>query len=330
MKDGRGYQRRAVQIADSLRASGFAVVVNSGKRSIRPLFLLKEFFIAELPLSVILVHSFKDFYPKSEGVPVYLTSRFVPPGLRNDFFLDFIDATSASISRRSLTNHGFKRSLLVREAKLTATYEKTLGKRARRTFAITNRDADALGGVSTVIPMYFGTEGTPTLAPNGSPNLVFFGIFGYGPNDDAALWIDKQAGDGFADIPVTIYGKEPTRRIRKLKTYFGEYRSLDDIVNLGSILICPIVSGAGLQTKVLEAAFRGVPCIVTPFVSAGLSHPLPAGITVCDLAGFRSAVVQQSQTDVDRKELTNWVLENYGEEAISALWVKAMSGSEDC
>ena len=51
--------------------------------------------------------------------------------------------------------------------------------------------------------------------------------------------------------------------------FLGNLTNLDDVFN-DSILICPILSGSGIRTKILESLFKGAPVISTSIGSEGL------------------------------------------------------------
>jgi Glycosyl transferases group 1 len=325
-ENGRGYQRRTHQIVESLKECGIEPSIYCGKIRIRPWYLLSETVRGRYPLSVILVHGTKDFNPPAYSNPLFMTIRYVPPAIEKAYCIDFIDATSESLATRvsGRSKRGIVHWLVSREARLTKLLETASSQAATKTFAVTQRDAIHLGANCEVIEMYPTRQTNVAALPNGEFHVCFVGIFGYGPNDQAARWIGANIAEHLVQGELKIYGRGASRSIRRLPGFIGEFRSLDDLFDEGSILICPIVSGAGLQTKIIEAAARGVPCIVTSFVAEGLAFPLPEDIVVCELEHFMEKVNALRHRVVDRNSLRNWALHSYGQANISSKWLNAL------
>ncbi len=59
----------------------------------------------------------------------------------------------------------------------------------------------------------------------------------------------------------------------------------DDVVEVFTacdVMLCPIVSGAGVSIKFAEALYNGVPVLATPFAARGLPLPTMSGVVLAD------------------------------------------------
>lgn len=105
--------------------------------------------------------------------------------------------------------------------------------------------------------------------------LVFFGSLYYQPNIDALLWFDRFVLDYLdPNIQVLIIGSRPTKKLidiqyRRSNVKFTGF--LEDpylIINSSFGVISPVLSGAGIQNKVLEAMALGKIVFLNSFSAA--------------------------------------------------------------
>lgn len=163
---------------------------------------------------------------------------------------------------------------------------------------------NAPAAVARTVPLY-GLEGAPpavdAAAVPARRDVVFVGGFAHAPNADAAAWFVREAWPRVrAAVPgarLVLVGAEPPEAIATL--------AADDIVVTGRIdeaalldlyagaraAIVPLRYGAGLKGKVVEALWRGVPCVTTPVGAEGMSDALPDALDVAaDAAGLADGV----------------------------------------
>lgn len=109
-----------------------------------------------------------------------------------------------------------------------------------------------------------------------NPSLVFTGVMNYRPNEEAMLYFCREILPTIQlihpDIELTIVGRDPTPAIKGLEKQYKKVTvtgTVDDInpyIGRSWVYVCPLISGAGIKNKVLEAwAAR------TPLVATGLS-----------------------------------------------------------
>lgn len=111
-------------------------------------------------------------------------------------------------------------------------------------------------------------------------NLMFIGSFRHLPNVDGILWFVKEVfpkvKKHFSDISLFIVGSDPTPEIEALT-------SNDDIIVTGyvpdvtpyfsksKIFIAPLLYGAGIKGKIVEAMSHGLPVVTTSLGAEGLN-----------------------------------------------------------
>lgn len=109
--------------------------------------------------------------------------------------------------------------------------------------------------------------------------VIFTGKLGYHANAAAALRlvhrIMPMVWKARPETPVVIAGKDPPEAIRQLGgdpriRVTGYVSDMREVFAQAVVAVCPLVYGAGVQNKVLEALSSGVPAIVTSAVARGL------------------------------------------------------------
>lgn len=122
--------------------------------------------------------------------------------------------------------------------------------------------------------------------------IYFIGSLGYEMNINAIeffineLWFPLKLA--IPEIELYIIGggqAELQSKYRNIKDiYFTGYlKNIDPIITKCSCLVAPILSGAGMPTKIIEAMSFGIPCITTPVGARGiygLEHA--KNIYICD------------------------------------------------
>lgn len=106
------------------------------------------------------------------------------------------------------------------------------------------------------------------------PNVLFHGVYGYYPNEEAALFlIRKVAPELKKECPhlkVIIVGRNPTKRmleaghLQSNVNVCGEVNELSDYLLNASVGAYPIFTRTGIQNKILEAWAHGLPVVTTP------------------------------------------------------------------
>ncbi len=119
------------------------------------------------------------------------------------------------------------------------------------------------------------TQVPPLAARNG---LSFLGSFLHNPNGEAVLWFVREIMPRLAthdpDLVLSIYGSRMTSEIRSLASNtvkaVGFVQNMADAFDTHRIFVAPLISGAGIKGKVLEALARGIPCVLSPIAAEGI------------------------------------------------------------
>lgn len=130
--------------------------------------------------------------------------------------------------------------------------------------------------------------------------ITFLGGFNHMPNIEAVLFLVEEVMPKVLasnpDIKLYVYGSKMPESISKLETenikMVGFAESLDDVFNNHKLFVAPLLSGAGIKGKVLEAMAYGTPSVVTDVAAegTGLVNNVNAVITN-NASDFAAAIV---------------------------------------
>lgn len=107
--------------------------------------------------------------------------------------------------------------------------------------------------------------------------LGFLAKFGWWPNAEAAEWMIRRVLPGLPPgcVELHLYGPR-SERFRGRHPAITVHGFVDDLAEVwarSDIIVCPIVSGSGINIKVVEALYNGNPLLATSYATRGL--PLP-------------------------------------------------------
>jgi GT2 family glycosyltransferase/glycosyltransferase involved in cell wall biosynthesis len=112
----------------------------------------------------------------------------------------------------------------------------------------------------------------------GRHGLSFLGSFNHHPNEEGIVWFTNQVMPMVAakipDVGLSIYGSNMKDSLRDLASeHVNPVGYVDDLAQAFDphrIFIAPLLSGAGIKGKVIEALARGVPCVLSPLAAEGI------------------------------------------------------------
>jgi GT2 family glycosyltransferase/glycosyltransferase involved in cell wall biosynthesis len=108
-------------------------------------------------------------------------------------------------------------------------------------------------------------------------DILFLGGFSHPPNTQAVRFFADEVMPGLREhlpeVHFDVVGKgsdealagSPTDMIRVL----GYVSDLDEVMGRARVFVAPLLAGAGLKGKVVEAISRGVPCVLSPIAAEG-------------------------------------------------------------
>ena len=212
--------------------------------------------------------------------------------------LDYVDALSLNMEKRSKSEIGIKKIFFKREAELLRVLERNSVKYTDRNIIISDRDADLIGErvLLNIIPNGVNRSFNPSKR-NEIKNIIFFGNLSYFPNQKSVEYI--------AEKIIPILSKKYTIHIvgihapNKLLKYsnnqliiHGFINDLESFCNGMDLAIFPIFYGSGLQNKVLESFAMGIPVVASMNVACAIENSESTLIVADNENEFIDAIVK--------------------------------------
>jgi glycosyltransferase involved in cell wall biosynthesis len=161
--------------------------------------------------------------------------------------------------------------------------------RYRAAIAVSTIEADELRQIAnipvSVIPTGVDTH---TLRPapeeGGPPRLVFTGTLGYPPNSQGIRWfadhVWPRVRQEMSDARLDVVGRDPTPDVQALDsrdgiTVVGPVSLMDPYFARAHAVVVPILTGAGIRVKIVEAMAAGRAIVSTSLGWEGLPHVQP-------------------------------------------------------
>ncbi|MDQ3076064.1 MAG: glycosyltransferase family 4 protein [bacterium] len=281
---------------------------------------------------------------------IRMTEYFSDPFLieRHKIIVDFNDALSLNYAKAQLTAR-FPFSLFYSlEAPRMRLYEKKILNTFPNLSVISEFDKDYLLWFLSaenekkvdfrVMP--YGME-TKTVGEKTklTRNIYFIGQLDYEMNRSAVeflleeLWVPLNKL--IPDIQVFIIGKggkSLRRKYKRLKgvVFTGFVEDQYDILGQCSALVAPILSGAGMSTKIIEAMASRIPVVTTPLGARGISG-LHQGNNICIVSEedkdawvqvIQKLVTEQSVNDFISKNAFDLFKESYELSHVQKMWLQ--------
>lgn len=184
--------------------------------------------------------------------------------------------------------------------------------------------------IEVVHPGLGPSEPSPRLADPAQPIVLFTGALSRNDNWRSAMWfIDEVWPRVIARVPPTrlvLAGAHPPPQLTALvdrtpsAELTGFVDSLEPYYSRATVFVAPVLSGAGVKFKTIDAMLRGVPVVATPVGAEGIdAEELFVRITD-DPADFSNAVVSVIlDGDGGRAEVASrWADCVYGRAAFAA------------
>lgn len=196
--------------------------------------------------------------------------------------IDYMDALSKGMERRTEQVWGIKKWIFSSEYKRLAKYERSIFDYFENHTIISKQDRNYIMHPQreqiTLVPNGVDNQFFETFAIERNFDLVFTGNMGYPPNIDAALFIEKEIIPELKALNLSlkclISGANPHPSLTAIsKENFKVNGWVEDIRESylsAKIFIAPMMIGTGLQNKLLEAMAMGLPCITSALANNAL------------------------------------------------------------
>ncbi len=228
---------------------------------------------------------------------------------------DLIDSPYLLASRDRLDFFRF-RWFKTYELWKTRRMERKARRMADRVVYISRKDAMSTGpeetdGV-TIIPngIYLDDYVETRVTVAGGRTIGFFGDLRYGPNKAAVDLLAGRILPGLrardAEVRLYVIGKKDAS-LEGLAgvegvTVTGFVENIWHYVNAMDLLVFPILSGAGLKNKVLEAMYAGKAVVTTTIGNEGIDARDGEEIVICDDIDAYPAVIDRLLSDAALRE----------------------------
>lgn len=213
--------------------------------------------------------------------------------------LDITDSLTMNYENAAECSKGLKKIFFSREAERMRRFEKLCRRDFDRIAYISERDRQFLSeeidktmivGNWVDIPERTNKP-VSTASKSGKENvIVFVGKMDYEPNITATDFFARKVmpllRTGGCDVRFRIVGAKPTKEVRALEKIEGVevtgfVESLLPYWQDATLVVAPMLSGSGIQNKVLQAMSNGCCVVTTPIGSEGIES-LADGYVLAD------------------------------------------------
>jgi glycosyltransferase involved in cell wall biosynthesis len=231
----------------------------------------------------------------------------------------------------------------LKAAAIKGLYERAHRRVVDRAWVVTDRDRVAMqrfAGIDRVDVLPNGVDADffkPGAEPVEDRTAVFWGRLDFGPNIQALEWFCRKVWprirSASPEARFKIVGFQPGDKVKALASAPGvaleaNVRDLRPVVRRQALAVLPLVSGAGIKNKLLEAAAMGLPVVCTPLATLGLRGEPPV-ITASSADDFANAVLttwSDPQSRAGRaKAIREWVTTNHSWRAAAETAMAALA-----
>jgi glycosyltransferase involved in cell wall biosynthesis len=241
------------------------------------------------------------------------------------------DVMTQALRRRAAGSPSTIRRMAARVAARRATsLEPELLNRFDSVATFSDKDGALLRSLGVRVPirveqLYF--ELPERSASLKGSTVLFLGALYRPENDQAARWLITDIWPAVRvavpDSDLLIVGSGPSAELRRLADQDPRVRApgfvhdLSGLYQEAAVVIVPLLVGAGVKLKVIEALASGLPVVATRIGAEGLPRHLFAGVS--DDAAELARITMQLLTDLEKRRAAGAVGRQWAESAHTRL-----------
>jgi polysaccharide biosynthesis protein PslH len=229
---------------------------------------------------------------------------------------DLVDDMVLTFRRAALREQRWlDRLRLLKYAHVFGRFERGPMRRAAHCVVVGDEDAQSFARVSPRVPVSVVANGVDTVhfAPDGTPEvagrLVFEGTMSFPPNEQAACHLVQHIMPAVwahrPDVTLALVGRDPGPRVQALASdrvsVTGSVPDVRRHVLQAEVFVCPLVSGAGIKNKLLQAWAMERAVVATPVSTGGLQAHEGSELLVREDPGQFAAAVLDLLADPARR-----------------------------
>ncbi len=211
-----------------------------------------------------------------------------------------------------------KKWALLNQAWRIKKYEQQICKRAHTILAAPN-DMDELVKIGADKTKFYETYhlgddsllALPDLIHNHQhATLLYIGTLSWEANIDGLIWFYEHVWHlvkaKYPSIQLYIIGKNPDARLKEIAAkdaqiiLTGFVKDVEPYFQMASVFITPLRFGSGIKVKVINALYRGIPCVTTSIGTEGLKTKDEHDIFCKDTPSEFAAAIDILLTDVSK------------------------------
>lgn len=221
--------------------------------------------------------------------------------------IDYMDALSMGMIRRSEISTGIKKSLFASEGARLREFENRIFDYFNFHSIISEQDKSLINHPQNdeIVVIENGISSDYFSHPKKekrNTDILFTGNMSYPPNIECSEYLVNEIKPLLhADLNISLTGASPAQRIKDLAqdgvNVTGWVEDIKDAYSDSKIFVAPLFIGTGLQNKLLEAMAMGLPCVTTTLANNALNAAQNEQILIANTAEEFSLSIERLLTD---------------------------------
>jgi glycosyltransferase involved in cell wall biosynthesis len=228
--------------------------------------------------------------------------------------IDIMDALSKGIERRIPNEKFLFRQILKLELWRLKKYENNISSKFDKSFIISQQDLGYLpkslqNNCSVIANGVDYDFFYPSKNNSKKYDIIFAGNMAYPPNVFAVNFLVKEIlpllKTSFPNIKLLIAGANPTLDVLNLKSenteVSGWIEDIREAYDSSKIFVAPMLTGSGLQNKILESMAMQLPCITSPLAAKALTNISKNVPFICENPNEYASVISNLLLDDEQR-----------------------------